>query len=72
MDRIVLTASDGMVYTDGVNGGKIVYLAEGETADGWYEIPEAEFIASIESGATIGEATAEDYQTALAEFGVKV
>lgn len=72
MDRIVLTASAGMVYTDGISGGHVVYLAEGETADGWYEIPEADFIAAFETGATIGEATAMDYQSALAEFGVKV
>lgn len=55
MGRIVLTASDGMVYTDGVDGGKVIYIAEGKTADGWYETPEAEFIASIESGVPIGQ-----------------
>lgn len=72
MSRIVLTASAGMVYTDGVSGGNIIYLAEGETADGWYEIPEAEFITAFENGTAIGEAAAMDYQSALAEFGVKV
>lgn len=54
MERIVLTASDGMVYTDGLNGGKIVYLSEGQPADGWYEVSEAEYIAAVESGAAIG------------------
>ncbi len=54
MERIVLTASDGMVYTDGVSGGKVVYLAEGQTADGWYEVPEKEFVTAIESGVPIG------------------
>lgn len=72
MERVVLTASDGMVYTDGSIGGKIVYLAEGETADKWYEIPENEFVAAVESGVAIGEATEADYRAALQEFGVDV
>lgn len=72
MGRVVLTASDGMVYTNGTDGGKIVYLAEGQTADGWYEISEAEYIAAVESGVSIGEATEADYQAALQEFGVEV
>ena len=72
MERIILTASDGMIYTDGVSGGKVIYLAEGQTSDGWYEVPEADYIAAVESGLTVGEATAEDYQSALAEFGVDV
>ena len=72
MERVVLTASDGMVYTDGVDGGKIIYLAEGQTADGWYEVPEEKFISAIESGRALDEVTEEDYQAALSEFGVQV
>lgn len=60
--RTVLTATDGMVYTDGVHVGKIVYLAQGQTADGWYEIP----LDDCEPAAE------EDYLAALEEFGVKV
>ena len=55
MERVILTASAGMMYTNGIDGGKTVYLAVGQTADGWYEIPEAEFIESIETGVPIGQ-----------------
>lgn len=55
MERIVLRASDGMVYTNGTDGGKVVYLAVGESGDGWYEVPEAEYIAAVEHGVPIGE-----------------
>lgn len=73
MDRIILTASDGMYYTNGISGGEIIYLAEGETADGWYEIPKDEFIASIEMETFNGTGdgvSEQDYQNALKEFGV--
>lgn len=72
MERIVLRASEGMMYTNGEGGGKVVYLAEGQTADGWYEVPEEEVISAFENGTPIGEATDEDYQSALGEFGVDV
>ena len=55
MSRVVLTASDGMIYTNGTDGGKVVYLVEGDTGEGWYEAPEAEFIASLESGVPYGQ-----------------
>lgn len=44
MERKVLTASDGMVLTDGKTYGKIIYLAEGADASVWHEIPEEEYI----------------------------
>lgn len=71
-NRVVLIAAEGMIYTNGDAFGKTVYLAEGENADGWYEIPEAEFNDAFENGTEIGEATIADYQSALAEFGVKL
>jgi hypothetical protein len=40
--RIKLTASDGMVLTDGEHFGKEVFLAEGADVNAWYEITEAE------------------------------
>lgn len=40
--RIKLTASFGMVLTDGEHFGKEVFLAEGADANSWYEITEAE------------------------------
>jgi len=64
MERVILTASDGMVYTDGVSGGKVVYLAEGKTADGWYEVSEQAYLQMAE------QADAEDYEAALAKLGV--
>jgi len=64
MDRVVLTASEGMYYTDGHDGGKVVYLAEGKTADGWYEVSEQAYLQMAE------QADAEDYEAALAKLGV--
>lgn len=40
--RIKLTASDGMVLTDGEHFGKEVFLAEDADANAWYEITEEE------------------------------
>lgn len=42
MNRKILTASDGMVLTDGKNYGKIIYLADGADESAWREIPEAQ------------------------------
>lgn len=42
--RIKLTASDGMVLTDGENYGRIMYVAE-NAVDKYSEITEAEFEA---------------------------
>lgn len=41
--RIKLTASEGMVLTDGESFGKEVFLAENADASKWYEITEAEY-----------------------------
>lgn len=43
MERIVLTAREGYIYTDGENYGKTIYLAIGASADNWYEITEEEY-----------------------------
>jgi hypothetical protein len=43
MERKILTASDGMVMTDGKTYGKIIYLADGADASAWHEIPEEEY-----------------------------
>ena len=39
---IKLTASDGMMLTDGESYGKEVYLGANDTADRWREIPETD------------------------------
>lgn len=41
--RIKLTASEGMVLSDGENYGKEVFLAVDADASKWYEITEAEY-----------------------------
>lgn len=44
MERKQLTASAGMVLTDGKNYGRIIYLAEGADESAWHEIPEEEYL----------------------------
>lgn len=45
MERIVKKAKDGMVYTNGEIYGLEIWLAEGESEDGYYEIPIEEYNA---------------------------
>ena len=40
--RIKLTASDGMMLTNGETIGKEVFLGTGDIPDNWHEITEAE------------------------------
>ena len=72
MNRTVLYASEGKVLTNGDIFGKVVYLAESETADGYTEITEEEFLQIFEGGTTLGQATEEDYVAALKELGVNL
>ena len=48
--RIVLTAEDGMVLTDGTTYGKVIYLAEGADASAFREITEDEHKAMQPEG----------------------
>ena len=41
--RIKLTASEGHILTDGENFGRIVYLAQGDEGEKWYEITDKEY-----------------------------
>ena len=43
MERIKLTASDGMWLTNGGACGKIVYLGVNDAPENWYEITEEEY-----------------------------
>lgn len=66
--RKTITASEGHILTNGIVYGYIIHLAEGMDASEFYEIPEEEYALITASE----EATAEDYECALGEFGVKV
>jgi hypothetical protein len=41
--RIKLTATDGMVLTNGEAYGRVVYLSANDSAENWHEITEAEY-----------------------------
>ena len=45
--RIKLTASEGMILTDGENYGKEVYLAEDAQKSLWYEITQEKYDETI-------------------------
>ena len=45
--RIVLTADEGKVLTDGKIYGKKIYLAEGASVDAYHEITEEEYNAAM-------------------------
>ena len=53
--RIKLTASEGHVLTDGENFGKVVFLAVGESGEGWYEITDAEYEEKIKEAEKLDE-----------------
>lgn len=46
--RTKITASDGMVLTNGTNYGKIIFLSETESPFQYYEIPESEYQEILE------------------------
>lgn len=68
MDRVILTATEGMILTDGTIYGERITLGENRDPSEFHEITLAEYEAVMESE----EATDEDYQTALRDLGVDV
>lgn len=48
MERKVLKASEGMLLTDGVSFGRIVYLAENAEESAWREVSEKECLSEGE------------------------
>lgn len=66
--RKIIEATEGHILTNGEIFGRTIYLAEGESGEGFYEITEEEYNEIQESE----EATADDYQAALSRLGVNV
>lgn len=48
MERIILKARDGYVYTNGTEYGKIIYLANGISAEDYHEITVEEYNKILE------------------------
>ena len=48
MDRTVLKAKQGYIYTNGIDYGKIIYLANGVNAEDYHEISEEEYNKILE------------------------
>ena len=74
-ERVILTADDGMVLTNGTDYGTVIYLAVGADPAAYYQITEAEYKAIMEA-LDRGEndpnaASIEDYKAALARLGVE-
>ena len=53
-ERKTLIADEGYIYTDGVNFGREVYLAEGDDGASWYQISKEEFEKLMNEGGETG------------------
>ena len=45
MERTKLTATEGMILTNGETYGREIFLGTGDSQDNWWEITEAEYEA---------------------------
>ena len=70
MERVILTADEGMVLTNGTDYGRVIYLAEGADPAAYHQITEAEYEAIVESDSADAP-TPEDYEAALDKLGVE-
>ena len=73
--RAYIEATDGHILTNGAIYGRRIYLADGVSAEDFYEITEEEYEAILAEDAdedSTDRATEEDYQQALREMGVSV
>ena len=69
----VLLADEGMMLTDGSSFGSTVRLGKEADESVWYEIAAEEAESRMNSDIPMeDDATAEDYQAALRDMGVKV
>ena len=53
--RIKLTASEGMILTDGANYGKVIFLADGKSPFDYREITESEYEAIVRQNELVEE-----------------
>lgn len=67
MERTILRAEPGFLLTNGEVPGKVIYLADWDSAENYWQISEDEYNAAFENQATV-----EDYQDALRLMGVGV
>lgn len=49
MKHVKLIASEGMVYTNGTDYARIVYIGTGDSPENWHEITAAEYDEILES-----------------------
>lgn len=52
MRKADLIAKPGMIYTNGTDYGREIFLAEGVDSSAYYEITEEEYFARLEAEAT--------------------
>lgn len=53
MSRVKLTATEGMVLTNGETYGREIFLGTGDSPDNWYEITEEKYQAILEKQKTV-------------------
>ena len=52
MERTILKAKDGYIFTNGETYGETIYLAEGEDGKDFYEITKEEYKKKVEDEQT--------------------